>query len=109
MGFLSRGRQCKLGLKAPMALPANSIKAYSSAGDSYETDFAYFSAFARGVANASTKAGVGAWGYKRMWTPSADYVLPDPWKTRFFQDVVQNDVPIKAATFHWDCPSYCLI
>ncbi|OJJ46531.1 hypothetical protein ASPZODRAFT_142343 [Penicilliopsis zonata CBS 506.65] len=83
--------------------PEGDKEYYTTESTSYKENLAAYSAFARGVAKANNpNVGCGAWGFKRMWTPTASYTLPDPWKTEFFADIVAAGVPIKAATMHWD-------
>ncbi|KAJ5715705.1 uncharacterized protein N7483_012886 [Penicillium malachiteum] len=72
----------------------------------YAESLAAYTAFANGVARASNSTGCGAWGFKRMWTPTANYTLADPWKSEFFTDLAANNTPIKAATFHWDATMF---
>ncbi|KAJ5526162.1 hypothetical protein N7494_012812 [Penicillium frequentans] len=67
----------------------------------YDSLFPLFAAFAHGVAKASDKAGVGAWGGNRIWTSYKNYSLYDPFVSRFYKDCKQQNVPLKAATFHF--------
>lgn len=67
----------------------------------YQTLFSFFSGFARGVARANSTAGVGAWGGNRAWLVNTNYSLTDPYVTQFYKDCKDNNVPIKAATFHF--------
>ncbi|KUJ07299.1 uncharacterized protein LY89DRAFT_742942 [Mollisia scopiformis] len=69
--------------------------------EAYENSFKYFAAFARGVANASTKAGVVAWGSNRIVPTHANYSVYDPYISRFYADCAAQNVPIKAATYHF--------
>ncbi|CAI7612304.1 unnamed protein product [Penicillium glandicola] len=82
-------------------------KLYDATIDSdYAASLIAYTAFSKGVARASNSTGCGAWGFKRLWTPSANYTLPDPWKESFFADLAANRTPIKAATFHWDATMF---
>lgn len=76
----------------------------------YESSFAYFRAFAAGVARAKSRAGVGAWASNRVYQPGyhANYTLYDPYITRFYSDCKKNNVPIKAATLHFTNAQYSL-
>ncbi|KAJ5784504.1 uncharacterized protein N7503_009716 [Penicillium pulvis] len=67
----------------------------------YDSLFPLFAAFAHGVAKASDKAGVGAWGGNRIWTSYKNYSLYDPFVSRFYKDCKEQNVPLKAATFHF--------
>ncbi|KAL3496925.1 hypothetical protein BJX62DRAFT_232121 [Aspergillus germanicus] len=67
--------------------------------DDYDTLFPVFAAIAHGVANASDKAGVGAWG--RESNLHENYTLYNPFVSRFYQDCKEQNVPLKAATFHF--------
>ncbi|OJJ42277.1 hypothetical protein ASPZODRAFT_20604 [Penicilliopsis zonata CBS 506.65] len=79
---------------------------YAARNADYETSFAYFAGFARGVARANSSLGVGAWGSNRIWTPQTNYTLTDPFITQFYQDCAEQKVPIKAATYHFTNAQY---
>ena len=55
----------------------------ASSEEAYEQLFGYFAGFTHGVANASSRAGVGAWGGNRILPPHTNYSLYDPFVSRF--------------------------
>jgi hypothetical protein len=84
------------------------VIAEASTAGAYEHAFQYFSGFAHGVANASSKAGVGAWGGNRAYPSNHNYSLYDPFVSQFYSDCVKYNVPIKAATYHFTNAQYSL-
>ncbi|KAK4540359.1 hypothetical protein LTR36_009316 [Oleoguttula mirabilis] len=76
--------------------------------EAYENSFAFFAGFARGVARANSSAGVGAWGNNRVWPVHTNYSIPDPYVTRFFNDCKVNNIPLKAATYHFTNAQYSM-
>ncbi|KAL3459498.1 hypothetical protein BJX64DRAFT_291167 [Aspergillus heterothallicus] len=74
----------------------------------YQTSFDYFAAFARGVARANSTAGVGAWGSNRILHPQTNYTLDNPYITQFYHDCHEQNVPIKAATYHFTNAQYSM-
>ncbi|PVH72060.1 hypothetical protein DL98DRAFT_596387 [Cadophora sp. DSE1049] len=74
---------------------------FKTSGTDYNELFERFAAFSRGVAKASTSAGVGAWGGNRFYPTNANYSVYNPFVSRFYKDCVKQKVPIKAATFHF--------
>ncbi|KAJ0426320.1 hypothetical protein BJY00DRAFT_307813 [Aspergillus carlsbadensis] len=69
--------------------------------DDYNRLFPIFAAIAHGVANASDEAGVGAWGGNRIWTSQENNTLYNPFVSRFYKDCKEQNVPLRAATFHF--------
>ncbi|KAL4789336.1 hypothetical protein BDV19DRAFT_395154 [Aspergillus venezuelensis] len=67
----------------------------------YENYFAYFAAFSRAVAEASDEAGVAAWGGNQIYPVDTNYSVSDPYVRRFYTDCHDQNVPIKAASFHF--------
>lgn len=76
--------------------------------EAYENSFAFFTGFAKGVARANSSAGVGAWGNNRVYPVYTNYSIPDPYVTRFFNDCKVNNVPLKAATYHFTNAQYSM-
>ncbi|KAK5119239.1 hypothetical protein LTR85_007853 [Meristemomyces frigidus] len=76
--------------------------------EAYENSFAFFAGFAKGVARANSSAGVGAWGNNRVWPVPTNYSVPDPYVTRFWSDCKANNVPLKAATYHFTNAQYSM-
>lgn len=78
---------------------------YGFGGD-YQASLSAFTAFAKGVARANSSAGVGAWGGNRIYPITENYSLYDPYVQRFYKDCKDQNVPIKAATFHFSNAAY---
>lgn len=74
----------------------------------YNTSFAFFAGFSRGVARASTKCGVGAWGTNRILPTHANFSIYDPYVSRFYADCKANGISLKAATFHFTNAQFSL-
>jgi len=74
----------------------------------YNTSFAFFAGFAKGVARASAKCGVGAWGTNRILPTHANYSVYDPYISRFYRDCKLHNIPIKAATYHFTNAQFSL-
>lgn len=84
------------------------VIAEASTIEAYEHAFQYFAGFVHGVANASSKAGVGAWGGNRAYPSHLNYSLYDPFVSQFYADCRKYNVPIKAATYHFTNAQYSL-
>ena len=74
----------------------------------YDAVFPYFVGFAKGVNKANSKAGAGAWGGNRVFPVNTNYTVHDPFVTQFYKDCKAQNVPIKAATYHFTNAQYSL-
>ncbi|TIA78047.1 hypothetical protein D6C76_04300 [Aureobasidium pullulans] len=74
----------------------------------YNTSFKFFTGFAKGVARASIRCGVGAWGTNRIVPTHANYSVYDPYVSQFYRDCKAYNVPIKAATYHFTNAQFSL-
>ncbi|KAJ9246967.1 hypothetical protein DTO207G8_8427 [Paecilomyces variotii] len=82
-------------------LPETDLLRSGFSDEAYENNFAYFAAFSRAVANASAEVGVAAWGGNQIYPVNTNYSVYDPYVSRFYKDCYSQNIPIKAASFHF--------
>ncbi|KAJ6127655.1 hypothetical protein N7523_003267 [Penicillium sp. IBT 18751x] len=71
-----------------------------TSAQNYDEYFEYFAKFSRAVASASSDVKVSAWGGNQLYPATKNYSVYDPYSSKFYKDCRDQNVPIKAASFH---------